>query len=180
MGELAQVREFKPADEEIIREYLMRKINDEAFHTDIINTVQFYASDPDNLSQRHSAGGDRVWFYFTKRNRRYSHADVADRRAGDGYSKVIGALKRITPNGERIGSRRLFVYFTGKSPDSVQTDWLMQEFAATENHARMGDWVVCKMYKTTRKGGGSSLIRDAVNHVGEANNNPAYAEIDET
>ncbi|XP_042040327.1 NAC domain-containing protein 72-like [Salvia splendens] len=187
MGDLAPVREFKPADEEIILEYLMRKINNEAFHTDMINTVQFYASTPDNISQMHRASGDRVWYYFTQRRRKHRRGHQVDRTAGDGYWKVIGALKRITHNGERIGLRRLFVYSTGTYRDSVQTDWLMQEFTVPENRARMGDWVGCKMYKTTRQGGSSSLIRDAVNesrssrkrnHDGEANNNPTYAEVE--
>ncbi|XP_042041464.1 NAC domain-containing protein 2-like [Salvia splendens] len=119
--------EFNPTDAEIIREYLMKKINNEAFHTDMISPVHFYAFTPDYLS------------------------DIMHSR------KVIGSCRQ-------------FVYFTGKRRDSVRTDWMMREFTAPENRARMKDWVVCKMYRNEIR------ISRKRNHDGEANNNPAYTE----
>ncbi|XP_041999519.1 NAC domain-containing protein 67-like [Salvia splendens] len=112
------------------------------------------------------ASGDRVWYYFTQRRRKHRRGNVVDRTAAGGYWDRVTAPKDIMHNRRVIGSCRLFAYFTGKRRDSVRTDWMMQEFTAPENRARMKALVVCKMYKNeTRR----SRKR---NHDGEANNNP--------
>ncbi|XP_057805192.1 NAC domain-containing protein JA2L-like isoform X2 [Salvia miltiorrhiza] len=143
--------EFVPRDNEIILEYLMKKINNEALRCSRIYTVQFYASTPDDLSQRFRASRDQ-WFFFTLR--------VVDRAvAGGGYWEPITSETHIMHNDERIGSRITLAYFAGKPQESTETDWLMQEFrvmnssTTQQNSMRLDEWVVCKVCKRSGNAG---------------------------
>ncbi|KAL1566171.1 NAC domain-containing protein 72-like [Salvia divinorum] len=103
------IGEFNPTDEEIILEYLTKKIDNEAFHTDMIDTVDFFAFTPDYFSETYRASGDGVWYYFTRRRRKHRHGHVVDRTAGGGYWNAYGPNKHIMHNGREIGMRRGFV-----------------------------------------------------------------------
>ncbi|XP_041999518.1 NAC domain-containing protein JA2L-like [Salvia splendens] len=170
MDELPPGRVFNPSDEEIIREYLTRKNNEEGFHTNMIHTVNFYDFDPDYLSGIHGASGNGVWYFFTKRKRSNRPITVVDRRAGNGDWKVVDVVKDIMHDGRRIGARSSFAYFTGPYRKTVRTDWMMREFTAPEIEVRFDDWVVCKMYeyKSISKRGNCSSIPDVVNEAGSS------------
>ncbi|KAL1566172.1 NAC domain-containing protein 72-like [Salvia divinorum] len=134
-------------------------------------------------SETYRASGDGVWYYFTRRRRKHRHGRVVDRTAGAGYWNVNGPCKHIMHNRREIGLCRLFAYFTGR--DSVKIDWLMHEFTAPENRARVrfgatsidhivvlckqrdDSWAVCKMYKAASDSG-YGLIRDVVNGAGSS------------
>ncbi|XP_047972037.1 NAC domain-containing protein 55-like isoform X2 [Salvia hispanica] len=170
MGEVPPRRGFNPRDEDIIREYLTRKSNEEGFHTNLIHTVNFYDFDPDYLSGVHGASGDGVWYFFTKRKRSNRPTQVVDRRAGNGDWKVVDAVQDIMHDGRAIGVKSGFAYYTGPYRKTVRADWTMKEFRAPETQVRFDVWVVCKMYKykSISKRGNTTSICDVGNEAGSS------------
>lgn len=51
-----------------------------------------------------------------------------NRAAGTGFWKATGADKDINFNGEKVGVKKALVFYRGKPPKGVKTDWIMQEY----------------------------------------------------
>lgn len=92
--------------------------------------------------------GQREWYFFTPRERKYPKGTRPNRVAGNGYWKATGADKPITPAGSArpLGIKKALVFYSGKSPNGVKTDWIMHEYRLA-NADRIAN----------KKGGGSSL-----------------------
>ncbi|EPS58964.1 hypothetical protein M569_15848, partial [Genlisea aurea] len=56
---------FKPKDEELILDYLKRKVEKSNLPMDYIRDVELYGSDPDDLAAKYAKVGDDEWYFFT-------------------------------------------------------------------------------------------------------------------
>ncbi|KAJ4881424.1 NAC domain-containing protein 17 [Raphanus sativus] len=66
---------FHPTDEELVMYYLKRKICKRKLRVNAIGVVDVYKFDPEELpGQSVLKTGDRQWFYFTPRSRKYPNA----------------------------------------------------------------------------------------------------------
>uniref|UniRef100_A0A0E0MBX4 NAC domain-containing protein n=1 Tax=Oryza punctata TaxID=4537 RepID=A0A0E0MBX4_ORYPU len=156
---------FHPTDEELIVHYLMNQAASMACPVPIIAEVNIYKCNPWDLPGK-ALFGENEWYFFSPRDRKYPNGARPNRAAGSGYWKATGTDKAIlsTPTSDNIGVKKALVFYKGKPPKGVKTDWIMHEYrltgAATNNKnnsmkqrrassmtMRLDDWVLCRIHK---------------------------------
>ncbi|VAI38850.1 unnamed protein product [Triticum turgidum subsp. durum] len=119
---------FHPTDDELVEHYLCRKAAGQRLPVPIIAEVDLYRFDPWALPDR-ALFGTREWYFFTPRDRKYPNGSRPNRAAGNGYWKATGADKPVAPRGGRtMGIKKALVFYAGKAPKGVKTDWIMHEY----------------------------------------------------
>ncbi|KQK21867.1 NAC transcription factor NAM-B1 [Brachypodium distachyon] len=157
---------FHPTDEELILHYLRNRAAESPCPVSIIADVDIYKFDPWALPSKANYG-DREWYFFTPRDRKYPNGVRPNRAAGSGYWKATGTDKpiRSSATSESVGVKKALVFYKGRPPKGVKTNWIMHEYrlAAADAHAgntyrpmkfrntsmRLDDWVLCRIYKKT-------------------------------
>lgn len=81
--------------------------------------------------------GEKEWYFFSPRDRKYPNGARPNRAAASGYWKATGTDKLIAvPNGEgvheNIGVKKALVFYRGKPPKGIKTNWIMHEYRLTE------------------------------------------------
>jgi hypothetical protein len=118
---------FHPTDDELVEHYLCRKAAEQRLPVPIIAEVDLYKFDPWDLPER-ALFGVREWYFFTPRDRKYPNGSRPNRAAGNGYWKATGADKPVAPRGRTLGIKKALVFYAGKAPRGVKTDWIMHEY----------------------------------------------------
>ncbi|OEL14424.1 NAC transcription factor NAM-B1 [Dichanthelium oligosanthes] len=156
---------FHPTDEELILHYLRNRAANAVCPVDIIADVDIYKFDPWDLPSR-AAYGDKEWYFFSPRDRKYPNGIRPNRAAGSGYWKATGTDKPIhsSATGESVGVKKALVFYRGRPPKGTKTNWIMHEYRlAADAQAgntyrpmkfrnasmRLDDWVLCRIYKKT-------------------------------
>ncbi|PON36886.1 NAC domain containing protein [Parasponia andersonii] len=162
---------FHPTDEELILHYLRKRVTSTPLPVSIIAEVDIYKFDPWELPAK-AAFGEKEWYFFSPRDRKYPNGARPNRAAASGYWKATGTDKTIvTPvaagGGHRnIGVKKALVFYKGRPPKGVKTNWIMHEYrlAETPTYAysninkpnklkdssmRLDDFVLCRIYKKT-------------------------------
>ncbi|KAB8091630.1 hypothetical protein EE612_017166 [Oryza sativa] len=158
---------FHPTDEELIVHYLRNRAASSPCPVSIIADVDIYKFDPWDLPSKANYG-DREWYFFSPRDRKYPNGIRPNRAAGSGYWKATGTDKPIHSSGgaatnESVGVKKALVFYKGRPPKGTKTNWIMHEYrlAAADAHAantyrpmkfrntsmRLDDWVLCRIYK---------------------------------
>ena len=78
--------------------------------------------------------GEKEWYFFSPRDRKYPNGMRPNRAAGSGYWKATGTDKLIVapPNGnESIGVKKALVFYKGRPPKGMKTSWIMHEYRLT-------------------------------------------------
>ncbi|WOL17095.1 hypothetical protein Cni_G25884 [Canna indica] len=145
---------FHPTDEELVVHYLCRKAALQNLPVPIIAEIDLYKFDPWELPDK-ALFGQREWYFFTPRDRKYPNGSRPNRAAGKGYWKATGADKPISPKGSNrtVGIKKALVFYSGKAPKGVKTDWIMHEYrladanrSPNKGSLRLDDWVLCRLY----------------------------------
>jgi hypothetical protein len=79
--------------------------------------------------------GSREWYFFTPRDRKYPNGSRPNRSAGSGYWKATGADKAVPSEesgGRTVGIKKALVFYAGRAPRGVKTDWIMHEYRLAE------------------------------------------------
>ncbi|CAK9164701.1 unnamed protein product [Ilex paraguariensis] len=105
--------------------------------------------------EKYEVLGEKEWYFFTPRDRKYRNGSRPDRKAGDGYWKATGADKLVKCKGVTVGYRKALVFYEGRPPKGNKTNWIMHEYRVDEpprkrsggNSMRLDDWVLCRIYK---------------------------------
>ncbi|XP_012829798.1 PREDICTED: NAC transcription factor 29-like [Erythranthe guttata] len=135
---------FVPTDEELIVEYLLRKIDNQPLPADVIKVVNFSDHGPDTLTPTFydyfhlnciEANIHQLdtweWYFFTPRIRKYANGSRPNRTAGNRFWKASCADKAINFNNKIIGHKMTLVFHEGRSSkDGINTDWIMHEYTA--------------------------------------------------
>ncbi|KAI4387288.1 hypothetical protein MLD38_005131 [Melastoma candidum] len=156
---------FHPTDEELIRFYLQRKVEKKPLRIDLIKQVDIYKYDPWNLAKV-SAAGDKEWYFFCMRGRKYRNSIRPNRVTGSGFWKATGIDKPIySSHGcqDCIGLKKSLVYYRGSAGKGTKTDWMMHEFRlpplsaknACTSNSSMDDniaqeaevWTICRILR---------------------------------
>ncbi|KAL1219417.1 NAC domain-containing protein 17 [Cardamine amara subsp. amara] len=125
---------FHPTDEELVMYYLKRKICSKKLRINVIGVVDVYKLDPEELpGQSMLKTGDRQWFYFTPRSRKYPNAARSSRGTSTGYWKATGKDRIIEYNSRSVGVKKTLVFYRGKAPSGERTDWVMHEYTMDED-----------------------------------------------
>ncbi|KAJ4913332.1 NAC domain-containing protein 72 [Raphanus sativus] len=95
--------------------------------------------------------GEKEWYFFSPRDRKYPNGSRPNRVAGSGYWKATGTDKVITSDGHRVGIKKALVFYAGKAPKGTKTNWIMHEYRLIEHSrshgsSKLDDWVLCRIY----------------------------------
>lgn len=148
---------FYPTDEELLVQYLCRKVAGHHFSLQIIGEIDLYKFDPWVLPSK-AIFGEKEWYFFSPRDRKYPNGSRPNRVAGSGYWKATGTDKIITTEGRKVGIKKALVFYVGKAPKGTKTNWIMHEYRLSEpsrksSSARLDDWVLCRIYKKNSSAG---------------------------
>nr|QOI08295.1 NAC006_3A [Triticum aestivum] len=148
---------FHPTDEELVTHYLCRRCAGAPIAVPIITEIDLYKFDPWQLPKM-ALYGEKEWYFFSPRDRKYPNGSRPNRAAGSGYWKATGADKPVgTP--KPLAIKKALVFYAGKAPKGEKTNWIMHEYrladvdrsARKKNSLRLDDWVLCRIYN--KKGG---------------------------
>ncbi|MCO5596870.1 hypothetical protein L7F22_050940 [Adiantum nelumboides] len=156
---------FYPTDEELVVHYLCKKAASEPFTIPIIAEIELYKFDPWDLPER-ALFGEKEWYFFSPRDRKYPNGSRPNRAAGTGYWKATGTDKPILTmaGSKKVGVKKALVFYRGKAPKGVKTNWIMHEYRLADSAARsakkkgtlrLDDWVLCRIYKKCSAGVGA-------------------------
>ncbi|KAK8914024.1 NAC transcription factor NAM-B2 [Platanthera zijinensis] len=151
---------FHPTDEELILCYLSKKITScLPSDWDIVADIDIYKFNPWDLPGKSLVFGNGEWFFFSPRERKYPRGLRPNRSAGSGYWKATGTDKPIlaAAGTNCIGVKKALVFYKGRPPKGIKTDWVMHEYRVTGSSSsqpqkqngsmRLDDWVLCRVRK---------------------------------
>ena len=76
-----------------------------------------------------AAIGEKEWFFYVPRDRKYRNGDRPNRVATSGYWKATGADRMVHGEDARtIGLKKTLVFYSGKAPKGIRTSWIMNEY----------------------------------------------------
>ncbi|KAL5073745.1 hypothetical protein RYX36_012729 [Vicia faba] len=167
---------FHPTDEELITFYLASKV----FKNTFFNNVKFAEVDlnrcepwelPDMAKM-----GEREWYLFSLRDRKYPTGLRTNRATGAGYWKATGKDKDVYSNNRTralLGMKKTLVFYKGRAPRGEKTKWVMHEYRLHTHFSPSTckeEWVICRIFhKSVEKR--SSLLLQVQGHLGANNNN---------
>ncbi|XP_010521426.1 PREDICTED: NAC domain-containing protein 83-like [Tarenaya hassleriana] len=143
---------FHPTDEELVVQYLKRKVHSSPLPASIIPEVDVCKADPWDLP----GGLEKERYFFSTREAKYPNGSRSNRATGSGYWKATGIDKRVvTSRGNQVvGMKKTLVFYRGKPPHGSRTDWIMHEYRlASPPPSSMGptkNWVLCRIFLKKR------------------------------
>lgn len=144
---------FHPTDEELVNYYLKRKINGQEIELDIIPEIDLYKCEPWELAEKSFLPSrDPEWYFFGPRDRKYPNGFRTNRATRAGYWKSTGKDRKVTSQNRPIGMKKTLVYYRGRAPQGVRTDWVMHEYRLddkeSEDTSGMQDsYALCRVFK---------------------------------
>ncbi|KAK6133086.1 hypothetical protein DH2020_033125 [Rehmannia glutinosa] len=128
---------FHPTDEELVGFYLKRKVEKKPISIELIKQADIYKYDPWDLPKSGNVG-DKEWYFFCKRGRKYRNSIRPNRVTGSGFWKATGIDKPIYSSEGKgrdcIGLKKSLVYYRGCAGKGTKTDWMMHEFRLPAGH----------------------------------------------
>ncbi|KAF8411560.1 hypothetical protein HHK36_004115 [Tetracentron sinense] len=147
---------FHPTDEELVLYYLKRKICRRRLKLNIIGETDVYKWDPEELPGLSVLkSGERQWFFFSHRDRKYPNGARTNRATRHGYWKTTGKDRNITYNSRTVGVKKTLVFYKGRAPNGERTDWVMHEYTMNEEELKRCQNVqdYYALYKVYKKSG---------------------------
>jgi hypothetical protein len=149
---------FHPTDEELVVQYLKRKVFSLPLPASIIPQVDLCKSDPWDLP------GDleQERYFFSTKEAKYPNGNRSNRATNSGYWKATGLDKQISKSSATqlvVGMKKTLVFYTGKPPHGSRTDWIMHEYRLTPSQYSNPineNWVLCRIFLKRRAGSGST------------------------
>ncbi|KAF6158103.1 hypothetical protein GIB67_014897 [Kingdonia uniflora] len=145
---------FSPTDNELIVEYLNRKILKQPLPISNIRDMDIYKFDPEVLLEKYKSldKEEKFCYFFTPRDRRYENGVRPQRTAGHGYWKSTGKFAPIN----EVGCKRSLLFYIGKTPTGKKTNWIMHEYVSDTklpqvHNMKLDEWVLCRIYEKPAK-----------------------------
>ncbi|XP_042062457.1 NAC domain-containing protein 35-like [Salvia splendens] len=141
---------FHPTEEELVEFYLRRKVEGKRFNVELITFLDLYRYDPWELPAL-AAIGEKEWYFYVPRDRKYRNGDRPNRVTTSGYWKATGADRMIrSENLRSIGLKKTLVFYSGKAPKGIRTSWIMNEFRLPHHDTerlQKAEISLCRVYK---------------------------------
>lgn len=141
---------FHPTEEELVEFYLRRKVEGKKFNVELITFLDLYRYDPWELPAL-AAIGEKEWFFYVPRDRKYRNGDRPNRVTTSGYWKATGADRMIRGETSRpIGLKKTLVFYSGKAPKGIRTSWIMNEYRLPQHETeryQKAEISLCRVYK---------------------------------
>lgn len=150
---------FHPTDEELIAHYLTNKMTEPNFGARAIAEVDINKCEPWDLPGR-AKMGEKEWYFFTLRDRKYPTGVRTNRATEAGYWKTTGKDKEIFSNSsstsELVGLKKTLVFYKGRAPRGEKTNWVMHEYRIHSKSPFRGnnkdEWVICRVFMKSSGG----------------------------
>ncbi|KAI3696899.1 hypothetical protein L6452_29505 [Arctium lappa] len=147
---------FHPTDEEIVTHYLTPKVLNRTFTTTAIGEADLNKSEPWDLPKI-AKMGEKEWFFFCQRDRKYPTGMRTNRATESGYWKATGKDREIfRAVGKLVGMKKTLVFYKGRAPRGEKTNWVMHEFRLEGKFSyynmpkpSQDEWVVCRVFHKT-------------------------------
>ncbi|KAJ6359266.1 hypothetical protein OIU76_000900 [Salix suchowensis] len=157
-GEMAPVGlppgfRFHPTDEELVNYYLKRKISGQEIDLDIIPEIDLYKCEPWELAEKSFLPSrDPEWYFFGPRDRKYPNGFRTNRATRAGYWKSTGKDRRVSCQNRAIGMKKTLVYYRGRAPHGIRTDWIMHEYRLDDKECEdfsgiQDSYALCRVFK---------------------------------
>ncbi|GFP95057.1 transcription factor jungbrunnen 1 [Phtheirospermum japonicum] len=141
---------FHPTEEELLEFYLRRKVEGKHFNVELITFLDLYRYDPWELPGL-AAIGEKEWYFYVPRDRKYRNGDRPNRVTTSGYWKATGADRTIrSENLRSIGLKKTLVFYSGKAPKGIRTSWIMNEYRLPLHETerlQKAEISLCRVYK---------------------------------
>ncbi|XP_073030406.1 uncharacterized protein [Primulina eburnea] len=141
---------FHPTEEELVEFYLRRKVEGKRFNVELITFLDLYRYDPWELPAL-AAIGEKEWYFYVPRDRKYRNGDRPNRVTTSGYWKATGADRMIrSENLRSIGLKKTLVFYSGKAPKGIRTSWIMNEYRLPHQETerlQKAEISLCRVYK---------------------------------
>ncbi|CAA6671807.1 unnamed protein product [Spirodela intermedia] len=148
---------FHPRDEELICDYLARRVAGDGDGVPMMVDVDLNKCEPWDLPETACVGG-KEWYFYSLRDRKYATGQRTNRATVSGYWKATGKDRQVVDprRGGLVGMRKTLVFYQGRAPKGKKTDWVMHEFRM-EGPASLPlkssykeDWVLCRVFYKSR------------------------------
>ncbi|XP_073063723.1 NAC domain-containing protein 54-like [Primulina eburnea] len=161
---------FHPTDEELVNYYLKKKIQGQEIELDIIPEVDLYKCEPWDLAEKSFfPSRDPEWYFFGPRDRKYPNGFRTNRATRVGYWKSTGKDRRVMSQNRAIGMKKTLVYYKGRAPQGIRTDWVMHEYRlddTTSPSCIQDSYALCRVFKK------NGLCSDVDDQQGQPSNIP--------
>ncbi|XP_020253949.1 NAC domain-containing protein 83-like [Asparagus officinalis] len=152
---------FHPTDEELVVQYLRRKVFSCPLPASIIPEINLGKCDPWDLPGR----CEQERYFFALREVKYANSNRSNRATGCGYWKATSKDRAIVSSkyNKVVGVKKTLVFYRGKGPSGSKTDWIMHEYRLTSFPQRKNsthisisivvptrDWVLCRIFMKKR------------------------------
>ncbi|MFQ6641425.1 hypothetical protein Gotur_016320 [Gossypium turneri] len=195
MEDMAPGFRFYPTEEELVSFYLHHKLEMEREDLNrlmdrvipIVNIYEFNPWDLPQFSVYLCHKDPEQWFFFIPWQESEARGGRPKRLTTTGYWKATGSPGFVYSSGNRpIGVKRTMVFYNGRAPNGVRTEWKMNEYKAIEQGASSisatptlrHEFSLCRVYKKSKclrsfdrrpPAGGVQIIKpNAAAHQGEA------------
>ncbi|EEF52906.1 transcription factor, putative [Ricinus communis] len=145
---------FHPTDEELITFYLASKVFNGTFCGVEIAEVDLNRCEPWELPDV-AKMGEREWYFFSLRDRKYPTGLRTNRATGAGYWKATGKDREVysASSGALLGMKKTLVFYRGRAPRGEKTKWVMHEYRLdgdfSYRHTCKEEWVICRIFNKT-------------------------------
>eukprot|EP00268_Persea_americana_P062565 TRINITY_DN802_c0_g1_i2.p1 TRINITY_DN802_c0_g1~~TRINITY_DN802_c0_g1_i2.p1 ORF type:complete len:161 (-),score=39.38 TRINITY_DN802_c0_g1_i2:894-1376(-) len=121
---------FHPTDEELVVQYLKRKVFSCPLPASIIPEIDVCKFDPWDLP----GDSKQERYFFSIREAKYPNGNRPNRATGSGYWKATGLDKQIVASrsNQVVGMKKVLVFYRGKPPKGSRTDWIMHEYRLSD------------------------------------------------
>ncbi|WRX21687.1 NAC domain - like 10, partial [Theobroma cacao] len=121
-----------------------------------------------------AASGEKEWYFYCPRDRKYRNSARPNRVTGAGFWKATGTDRPIysSDSTKCIGLKKSLVFYRGRAAKGIKTDWMMHEFRLPslsdsappkkllDKSLPANDaWAICRIFKKT-----NSMAQRALSH----------------
>ncbi|XP_064981839.1 protein CUP-SHAPED COTYLEDON 3-like [Musa acuminata AAA Group] len=143
---------FHPTDEELVTFYLASKVFNGGFCGVDIVEVDLNRCEPWELPEVAKIG-EREWYFFSLRDRKYPTGLRTNRATGAGYWKATGKDREVhsATSGALVGMKKTLVFYKGRAPRGEKTKWVLHEYRLDGEYysCRLSckeEWVMCRIF----------------------------------
>ncbi|KAE8665662.1 NAC100 protein [Hibiscus syriacus] len=149
---------FHPTDEELITHYLSKKVVNALYSCIAIGEVDLNKCEPWDLPRR-AKMGEKEWYFFCVRDRKYPTGLRTNRATDAGYWKATGKDREIFKGKSLLGMKKTLVFYRGRAPKGEKTNWVMHEFRLEGQYSiynlpktAQNEWVICRVFQKSPNG----------------------------